>query len=274
MHTRLLSGCAAVVAAVVFLAGSPRAQADTMTLYFDHTNSQTAHITYNGSASTVTPGPYYWKDPPSALNANTTTFCVQLDQFISQGSTYTYQKTPLASMPTIGNQTKADYISELFGRYYSTAWNNPSFTGNTASTAFQLALWELVYDGPVSASNKGTLDLTKGVFKDTASADASAVSLAQMYLTGGTDLGKTYAALSGDTSQFAKNLGGYQLVGLTEPPPSGQSAQPGFQDQLVLLPTSPVPAPAGVWLAGLGLVALIGRGRFLRKKAPPAETAA
>ena len=50
MQTRLFSGCAAVVAAVAFLAGSPRAQADTVTLYFDHTTNQTTHPTFNGSA--------------------------------------------------------------------------------------------------------------------------------------------------------------------------------------------------------------------------------
>jgi hypothetical protein len=269
MQTRLFSGCAAVVAAVAFLAGSPRAQADTVTLYFDHTTNQTTHPTFNGSAINPTPGPYYWKDPPSAPNANTATFCVQLDQFIVLHDTYTFQKTPLASMPTIGNQTKADYISELYGRYYNLAWNNPSFAGNTASTAFQLALWELIYDGPKSPTDKGTLDLSQGNFKDTSSSDAAVVSLAQKYLSGGSG---GYVALSGDTSQFANNLKGYQLVGLTEPPPAGQSVVQPIQDQLVLLPTSPVPAPAGVWLAGAGLVALIGRRRFLRKT--PAETAA
>src|SRR5262249_44905207 len=82
MQTRLMSGCVAAVAAVAFLAGSPRAQADTVTLYLDHTTNQTTNATFNGNAISPTPGPYYWKNPPSALNANTTTFCVQLDQFV------------------------------------------------------------------------------------------------------------------------------------------------------------------------------------------------
>jgi hypothetical protein len=264
MQTRLLSACAAAAAAVVFLAGSSRAQADTVTLYFDHITSQSVQTTFNGNPATFTPGPYYWKNPPSALNANTATFCVQLDQFITLNSTYTFQKSSLANMPTIGNQTKADYITELYGRYYNTAWNNPGFAGSTASAAFQLALWELIYDGPVSPSNKGNLDLSSGIFKDTA--DAPATPLAQKYLTGGGG----YVALSGDTSQFAKNLAGYDLIGLTDvtPPSGAQAVQQGIQDQLVLTPKTPgVPAPAGVWLAGAGLVALIGRGRFLRRKA-------
>jgi hypothetical protein len=262
MQTRLLSGCLAVAV----LAGFQPVRADTVTLYFDHTTNQSANITFNGSHPTVTPGPYYWKDPPSALNANTATFCVQLDQFISLHNTYTYQTSSLANMPTIGNQIKANYITELFGRYYNPAWGNPSFTGNTTSTAFQLALWELTYDGPTDANPKGNLDLSKGTFADTSSADTAAVSLAQKFLTGGSG----YVALSGDTSQLAAHLPGYQLVGLTDVTSSGQSVNPGIQDQIRVVQT--VPAPAGVWLAGAGLIALIGRGRLVRKK--PAEATA
>lgn len=271
MQTRLLSGCVAAVAVVAFAAGSPQAQADTVTLYLDHTTGQKANATFNGSSISAVPGPYYWKDPPSAVNANTTTFCVQLDQFVSVGSTYTFEKSALAAMPTIGNQTKANYITELYGRHYNLAWNNPNFTGSTASLAFQLALWELIYDGPTGPGSLGSLNLAKGTFRDTSSADAAAVSLAQKYLTGGSG---GYVALSGDTSQFAQRLSGYDLIGLKDFTGGIQPAtvQPGIQDQLVLVPTSVVPAPAGVWLAGAGLVALIGRRRLARKKAT--ETAA
>jgi hypothetical protein len=254
MQTRLLS----VFAGLALLVGGQQARADTISLHLDSVTPAQAHITFNGSSEAVTPGPYFWSTTTTPINS-VSTFCVQLDSFIQVGQTYTFQKTSLASAPTIGNQTKADYITELFGRYYNTAWSNPSFTGSTQATAFQLALWELVYDGPTDASSKGSLDLSSGTFKDTSSSDSSAVSLAQKYLNGGSG----YTALSGDTSQFTKNFGGYQLLGLSPSSGQGQVVN-GVQGQVVLVNT--VPAPPGVFLAGAGLIALVGRGRFLRRK--------
>src|SRR5207249_1402595 len=205
--------------------------------------------TFNGSTQTFTPGPYFWSTTTAPINS-VSTFCVQLDQFITVGNTYTFEKTSLAASPTVGNQTKANYITELYGRYYNTAWNSPSFTGSTQATAFQLALWELIYDGPTSARRKGSLDLSTGTFKDTASAHAAAVSLAQNYLTGGSG----YTALSGDTSQFATRFPGFQLQGLSAATGSNNVVT-GVQSQIVL---TAVPAPPGVFLAGAGLLALVG----------------
>src|SRR5437868_11340010 len=202
MQTRLLCLCAAAA----LLAGGPRARAETITLHLDSVTSASVQGTFNGSTQTFTPGPYFWSTTTAPINS-VSTFCVQLDQFITVGNTYTFDKTSLAASPTVGNQTKANYITELYGRYYNTAWNSPSFTGSTQATAFQLALWELIYDGPTSASSKGSLDLSSGTFKDTASSDAAAVSLAQKYLTGGSG----FTALSGDTSQFAPRFPRFPL---------------------------------------------------------------
>jgi hypothetical protein len=269
MQTRLLSGCVAAVAAVAFLAAAPVARAGTVTMLLDHTTGQSTNATFNGSGITAAPGPYYWKNPPTALNANTATFCVQLDQFVTVGNTYQFQTSSLANLPTVGNSIKANYITELFGRHFNTAWLNPSFTGSTASVAFQLALWELIYDGPTTANPKGNLNLANGTFADTSSGDAAAVSLAGKYLNGGSG---GYVALTGDASQFALRLPGYSLTGLTDVTGGTNTVSGGIQDQIVITPPqSVVPAPAGVWLAGAGLLALIGRGR-LRRKAT--ETAA
>lgn len=270
MQARLMSASVAAVAATALLFGAQRAQAGSVTMLLDHTTGQTANATFNGSPSSASPGPYYWKNPTTALNANTAAFCVQLDQFVTLGNTYTYQTTSLANLPTIGSEAKANYITELFGRYFDPTWLNPSFTGSTASLAFQLALWELVYDGPTNLNVNDTTK-TLGTFSDTSSGDAAAASLAQKFLKGGSG---GYVALSGDTSVFASRLPGYTLTGLTDQPVGGANSAVagGVQDQIVITPPGgQVPAPAGVWLAGAGLVALFGRGR-LRKKST--ETAA
>lgn len=271
MQARPLMKCVATVAAVTLMASAPRAQAGSVTMLLDRTTGQSSNVTFNGQSLNATPGPYYWKNPPGALNANTAAFCVQLDQFVTVGNTYTYQTSSLAGMQVIGSQIKADYITELFGRYFNPSWLDPKFTGSNASLAFQLALWELVYDGP---TNLNVTDTSKdlGKFSDTSPGDAAAASLAQQYLKGGVG---GNPALSGDTTQFAKNLAGYTLTGLTDQPAGGANSavvSPGVQDQIVITPPGgQVPAPAGVWLAGAGLIALFGRGR-LRQKAT--ETAA
>jgi len=256
-----------VCAAVALLVGGAQARAETVTLHLDSVTPGSVQGTYNGTTSSFTPGPYFWSTTTTPINS-VSTFCVQLDQFITVGQTYTFQKTSLTDTPTVGNQMKANYITELYGRYYKAAWNSSGFTGSTQATAFQLALWKLIYDGPTDAKDKASLSLSSGKFSDTSPSDATAVSLAQKYLTGGGG----YTALSGDTSQFAKNkdLAGLQLAGLTDMTNPGAVVSGGVQDQLVLVPAAAVPAPPGVFLAGAGLLALVGRGRFLRRKAATA----
>ncbi|MDB5307348.1 MAG: hypothetical protein JWO38_1550 [Gemmataceae bacterium] len=263
--SRLRTACVAVVAAVGFLAASPRASADTVNLTLDKTAlpiqsssavgvkvvSGPAAGSYNG----IIPGPYYWHEsspPPGSLFPNpTTTFCVELNQQISVGNTISYQTSTVATAPNI-SAAQATAISELYaGHYDSSTWGKSSFGGSDQSTAFQLALWALVYDSSsnlkLTGSNAGNLQVT--------SASQTAIDTAQTWLN-----------TLGSQPSFASVFPNSQLVWLTNP---------NCQDQLTIIPTGGggtppphgVPAPPGVLLGLIGLGGcLLGRG-FRRRTA-------
>lgn len=255
----------ALFAAATMFAAASRAPADTIALTFDHTTGTAGvpvQYTINGTTSspTVTPGPYFWH-PTNGVPLNSgfssplATFCVELNQSISANNSYTYTiDTNLAAMPTIGTTVKANQIEELWGRYYDPNWANPAFAGSLQSTAFQLALWELVYDG---GSN---LNLTSGNFQSksgSVSNTGTATGLAASWLSSLSSTGSNAAA-------FNTRFNGYDLVGLT----NGTR-----QDQITMIqpppPTQhgPVPAPPAVILAGIGFIGLVGRARMTRQAA-------
>ena len=254
MRSRLLS--ASIVLAGL-LSGSPRAAADTVSLQFNSYTPTSVSIQYTIAGTTTTatdsPGPYYWTQssstPNSAFPNSVTTFCVELNQYISTGSKYTYTSTPLASQSGVSSLEATD-ITKLYGAYYNTAWNNTSFKGSIQSEAFQLALWKLVYDGGTNLSLASGNFLIPG--SPNLSDTSTAAGLAQSWLN----------ALSGISSSiFSTNFSGQQLVWL-----SSTTAQ----DQLTIIPTPPsppvvgTPAPPGLVLAGIGFMGLIGRG--IRRK--------
>jgi hypothetical protein len=227
--------------------GVSHAPADTIPLVFEQTtNAGSVSGFANGASVSATPGPYYWHESNPASGSlfqnPTTTFCVELTQYISTGNMYEYMVTPLASTQGVSS-TEAVLISQLWGAHYNTAWNNSSFIGSSDSTAFQLALWELVYD------HTNALSLTDGNFKVT-SADAAATSTAQAWLNG----------LSGVSSNsFATNFPDSQLVWLSNST---------SQDQVTMIPSPPpsgVPAPPSVVLAGIGVFGILGCSRLTRR---------
>lgn len=261
MRSRVLSATAVLAGLCV---GSPRAAAGTVDLVFDQTTG-TAGVSVQfkiGSAtttSTVTPGPYYWHEVNAPANSAfpnpTTTFCVELNQTISTGTGYTYTTTPLASQAGV-TALEATDISKLWGAYYNTAWNSKSFTGSVQSTAFQLALWKLVYDGGTNLSLLSGNFLIPGATAASLTNTSTAAGLAQTWLN----------ALAGTSSSiFSTNLPGKQLVWL-----SNGSAQ----DQLTMVSTPQTvvttPAPPGLVLAGIGFVGLVGRS--LRRRSPAVTT--
>ncbi len=177
---------------------------------------------------TVTPAS---GDPTFAPNSAIRAFCADLFQDVSPGQTYTYTVGGIGDLPSVGGDaTKQALVRRLFNRHYETA------TDADRGGAFQLALWELLYDGP------GNLNLGTGNVTVSTPDSVPAVGIAKAWLA---------ALETADPTDADK----YQLVGLF-------SAT--AQDQITVVPSA-VPAPAGMVL---GLIAVAGFGlRRLRRKA-------
>lgn len=150
-----------------------------------------------------------------------TTFCVEVAQLVGGGSAYTYDVVDLSAAPgqpgPMGNDRK-----EAVRVLYDLAGGAQFGANNTLAAAFQVALWELVFDFEVGDS--ASIDLQDGAFK---------------LNSGGTVESSANAWLG----QIMANYG------------SGSTALAGLhhdhkQDQVVVVP---LPAPVA-----LGLVGLIG----------------
>jgi hypothetical protein len=171
------------------------------------------------------------------LTGSFDTFCIDLIQDINFGSTYTYNVMSLASAPQPGayyppqsggmGAVKAGELSTLYAEQFV------GLSTDDALEAFQLAIWNIVYDNDASVSTGD------GAFYVVSGFDPSIVALANSYLAGATDLSHQEA--------FYGSL--VALVG-----------QDGAQDQIY---TSPVPAPQ-TFLGGgvlLGACVLVRRKR-------------
>jgi hypothetical protein len=157
-------------------------------------------------------------------------FCADYFQGVTAGTPYTFTPVAVSDLPDIGsNPTKLARIQELFDRFYAT-----SLTNADAAGAFQLAVWELTYDGA------GTTDITGGNFFATGGANAT---IAQNWLS------------TIDDPNALAPTDSYTLVGLYNP---------SAQDQIAVV-TNPVPAPAGVVLVALGGLVMLARRRFAGK---------
>jgi hypothetical protein len=78
-------------------------------------------------------------------------FCMDLKQHSSSQST-TYTVLPVESGPVpfgpMGT-AKADYLRELWGRYFDPSWvgNGPfTYQQNQAAEAFEICVWEIIYE--------------------------------------------------------------------------------------------------------------------------------
>jgi hypothetical protein len=174
-----------------------------------------------------------------ALNGTFSAFCIEPREFVSAGTTYTYDFNALEQGTTnIGGMgtVKANELRELFGRYYPVL--GAALTSDQGS-AMQIAVWEIVRE------TSATLNIHNGnvTFQNPANpaVDTTAMILAQTYLS----------SLDG-TGPKLNNI--YALT-------SGSLGVPGNQDLVVQVIASPEPAT----LVTMG-AALIGLGLVLRKR--------
>ena len=193
--------------------------------------------------SLVSPSPFVSRDVSAgAFNLNPPVgilaYCIDLFQTISFGTLYSnYTTTSLAADAQITAARKGE-IAQLFHGFYA-----PSLTNSTKSAAFQLALWEILYEtGPTLNVDGGDL-ANRGVnYAKNPNTPAGVVSLADTWL--------------GGLGSFSTDLGGFTTY-----------RSPERQDQISYRPvpesTSAVPEPP-TWaliFAGLTTLAFMTRRR-------------
>jgi hypothetical protein len=127
----------------------------------------------------------------------------------------------------IGMTTNDDILREFWGRFHG------SLGGGTERAAFQLGVWEIVYDG----SSLGNLDLTMDNFKAMDNGTALGMDII-------TQANTWLAALDGDSSFFAAGLKNLTYSG------------PHLDGQNILIQSVPLPGAAALGLVGLSLSGL------------------
>lgn len=234
MNTRAL-----IAAAFATAAAASIASADVVTVkYTGSGKGQNVKITLNGNSSDVFAGQlkHQISDATgfnSYLNGIWTTFCTDLTEYVS-GSNKTFNLVTIDQLmaPRPNAADKANALRALFAAG-GAASIDPG-ASNDQSTAFQLAVWEVITDFDPTKVNNG-LSLTGGGFsakKTNGSALASSVTnIVSGYLTAAANI----------TTEDGS------LIGIM---------RSGNQDQIIK-----VPAPGAVALAGLGGGLIMGRKR-------------
>jgi hypothetical protein len=127
-------------------------------------------------------------------------FCIEPREFVSAGTTYTYDFTNLEMGATnIGGMgvAKADLLRELFGRFYPII--GAPIDAMHAS-AIQIATWEIVRE------NSGVLNVSTGNVEYQNPQDAAALTLAQTYLSALTGTGPRASGLYALTNVGAQDI--------------------------------------------------------------------
>lgn len=221
---------------------SQSAQADSVTATLTGLTPYVFPTSYLQGAGNITggTGAIQWQGVsgnPANFQGAFNTFCIDLVQDIYFGSTYTYTEMSVAAAPQPGaypagtpvngmGGVKASELNTLFAEQYK------NLTTDNALEAFQIAIWNIVYDTDASVTTGD------GSFYVVSGFDPSIVTLANNYLVGATDLS--------NQELFAGDL--VALVG-----------DNGAQDQIF---ASDAPAPQ-TWLGG-GL--LLGACWLVRRK--------
>ena len=233
---------------VAGMAHPPQASADSVDLTF-HNVSPSMNVTFSLAGAhvynqTTAAGAFNWSGTGGRLKGDFTSFCIELTQNICPGGHYHYTLVdPSAAgnpdkgifgVGTMGpmGKVRAELLSELFGRHYGDVVkaDRKHAAGNAA--AFQMAVWEIVYDGNSDRSHHFNLDLGATVPKGYTnnfwahSSDSKVNTLAQNWLNDLTGTGPEM-----------------KLTGLTSP---------DAQDQIT--PAMPSPEPSTFVLAVLAAV--------------------
>jgi hypothetical protein len=258
-----------LIAAVVLLAAGGQASANpTLGLEYTGPANSSAQVSITGLGNNVYSGPYNFSvsSNPSNLNVGSSLslFCLQYNVNIALNNQmggspsnpgpqviYTVNSLTSSSSPiSANNGSSASQVANLLNALWY------QYSGNSDQTAFQLAVWELTYDGATDIKN-GSANLYSGSFSipssNLPSGEAASAANATKWING---LLGSSSTVSTDDQGLANEGTLYALTNGT------------YQDQLIFVPASaPVvtPAPPGLILAGIGLVAVVGRTRLSRR---------
>jgi hypothetical protein len=199
-------------------------------------------------------------DALAALPHSFSTYCIEGTEDVILGQTATWADgvVTLDKAPDPGDLSKTldpTQIADL-----TDLWNlfhDGIGSDNVKSTAFQLAIWEIVDDDRnglsadgVTTNSTSTAEFGVGTFEAAAgsgSGDASALTMAGTWLSD---------VLTDETLTPSVIPTTYTLYAL---------AGAGTQDQLIAVPTAVAPLPAAL-PAGLSLMAALGFGRVIRRR--------
>ena len=238
------------ITAAVAIAGAVAASAEATNWTLTFTNvapNMVVGINYNGGRSfsagpagsynSVYAGRMQWNGP---YGKTYSTYCTQLNEYISWGQTVTYTETEVENVPdapgTPGpmGSIKASLLRDLYARHYATVKASSS---NELNAAFQIAVWEITHEN-INA------------------ADASSAVAQLNLLNGAMQINGSNASLLATANSLLAGLGtgGFMsfdgLLGLTHA---------SAQDQLLVVP---IPVPA--LLAGVGLLGVAALRRRMK----------
>jgi hypothetical protein len=179
-----------------------------------------------------------YKGSLGAVGSPLSTYCIDITHSVTTGSAYTYNIDPALGADTQViqggfTQSQVDHLSELYGKYYSDAG-----TSNLKAAAFQLAVWDIVYNDSL-IQNDGTISGTAAFTFSYNSNDAG-------FSTANAN------ALPGQITTYLKDLGSDPKADLRV-----LDSTSGNQNQLVLA----APEPSSLVLAGIGAAGLVGLAR-------------
>jgi hypothetical protein len=227
MKRRVRSFAAAVLIGIALASTASATIVSTVNLQNHNNGLSDIGTIWGGGLSSLTgyTGVYSWTNAGgTGLGTEVPNwgFCIELTQEPYNGWQYVIPldeaSLPAAYGTSVGT-AKADYIRELWGRNFDSAWATGA--NKQMSEAFGVALWEIIYE------TGSTWDVTSGPGFHATGIEQAAI--ANLWLS----------QLNGDTAYFANNL--------------VATSSPCGQDYLVQLP---IPEPMTVIMLGLGALSL------------------